>query len=194
MSTFRIAASSLATGLAIFLLVAYRAEVPGISMELFRNPEFWVGLGFLMVIGIFVWKKVPALLAKLLDARAHAISKELDEARRLREEAAAVLAGYMQKVANVESEVAAIVADAKAEAERFGKESRAQLRLQIDRRAKMAQEKIAQAEAAALNEIRGLAADVSVAAAEKLIAARMDEKRAASLVEASIKELPDKLN
>ena len=163
-------------------------------MELFRNPEFWVGLGFLLVIGIFVWKKVPALLAKLLDARAHAISKELDEARRLREEAAAVLAGYMQKVANVESEVAAIVADAKAEAERFGKESRAQLRLQIDRRAKMAQEKIAQAEAAALNEIRGLAADVSVAAAEKLIAARMDEKRAASLVEASIKELPDKLN
>jgi F-type H+-transporting ATPase subunit b len=194
MSVFRIAVSSLTAGLAIFLLVAYRAEVSGLSMELFHDPEFWVGLGFLMVLGIFVWKKVPALLAKLLDSRAAAISKELDEAKRLREEAAAVLAGYMQKVAHVESEVAAIVADSKAEAERFAKETRAQLRAQIDRRAKMAQEKIGQAEAAALVEIRALAADAATIAAEKLIAARMDEKRAASLVEASIKELPDKLN
>ena len=163
-------------------------------MEIFRNPEFWVALGFLLVIGIFVWKKVPALLAKLLDARAEAISKELNEAQHLRMEAAAVLAGYVQKASQVESEVTTIIADAKAEAERFAKETRAQLRLQIDRRAKMAQEKIAQAETAALNEIRALAADASVAAAEKLIAARMDEKRSASLVEASIKELPDKLN
>jgi len=194
MSVFHIAVRALTAGLAIFLLVAYRAEVPGISMELFRNPEFWVAVGFVAVLGVFVWKKVPALLANILDARAHAISKELDEAKRLREEAAAVLAGYLKKVASVESEVAAIVADAKAEAERFAKETRAQLRAQIDRRAQMAKDKIAQAETAALAEIRGLAADTAVAAAEKLIAARMDEKRGAALVERSIKELPDKLN
>ena len=194
MSVFHIAVRALTAGLAIFLLVAYRAEVPGISMELFRNPEFWVAVGFVAVLGVFVWKKVPALLANILDARAHAISKELDEAKRLREEAAAVLAGYLKKVASVESEVAAIVADAKAEAERFAKETRAQLRVQIDRRAQMAKDKIAQAETAALAEIRGLAADTAVAAAEKLIAARMDEKRGAALVAESIKELPDKLN
>ena len=163
-------------------------------MELFRNPEFWVAVGFVAVLGVFVWKKVPALLANILDARAHAISKELDEAKRLREEAATVLAGYLKKVASVESEVAAIVADAKAEAERFAKETRAQLRAQIDRRAQMAKDKIAQAETAALAEIRGLAADTAVAAAEKLIAARMNEKRGAALVAESIKELPDKLN
>jgi len=194
MSVFHIAVRALTAGLAIFLLVAYRAEVPGISMELFRNPEFWVAVGFVAVLGVFVWQKVPALLANILDARAHAISKELDEAKRLREEAAAVLAGYLKKVASVESEVAAIVADAKAEAERFAKETRAQLRAQIDRRAQMAKDKIAQAETAALAEIRGLAADTAVAAAEKLIAARMDEKRGAALVAESIKELPDKLN
>jgi len=194
MSVFHIAVRALTAGLAIFVLVAYRAEVPGISMELFHNPEFWVAVGFAAVLGIFFWKKVPAMLAKLLDERAGAISKELDEAKRLREEAAAVLAGYVQKVANVESEVAAIVADAKAEAEHFAKDTRAQLRAQIDRRAQMAKDKIAQAETAALAEIRGLAADSAVAAAEKLIAARMDEKRGAALVEQSIKELPDKLN
>jgi len=194
MSVFHIAVRALTVGLAIFLLVAYRAEVPGISMELLHNPEFWVAVGFVAVLGVFVWKKVPAMLAKLLDARAEAITKELDEAKRLREEAAAVLAGYMQKVANVEGEVAAIVADAKAEAEHFAKETRAQLRTQIDRRAQMAKDKIAQAETAALAEIRGLAADTAVAAAEKLIAARIDEKRGAALVAESIKELPDKLN
>ena len=71
---------------------------------------------------------------------------------------------------------------------------RAQLRAQIDRRAQTAKEKIEQAETAALSEIRSLAADAATAAAEKLIAARLDEKRSASLVEASIKELPEKLN
>ena len=192
MSTFRLATASLAIALAIFLLVVHRAEVP--TMTIFQNPEFWVAVGFVVVLAIFVYLKVPALLAKLLDARAAAIARELDEARRLREEAAAVLAGYMQKAAQAESEAAAIIADAKTETEHFAKETRAQLRAQIDRRAQMAKERIEQAEAAALAEIRGLAADTAVAAAEKLIAARMDEKRSATLVEASIKELPDKLN
>jgi len=194
MSVFHIAVRALTVGLAVFLLVAFRAELPGIWMELLKDPEFYVAIGLIAVVAIFLWKRVPAMLAKLLDERAGAISKELDDARRLREEAAAVLAGYMQKVANVESEVAAIVADAKVEAERFAKETRAQLRAQIDRRAQMAKDKIAQAETAALAEIRGLAADAAVSAAEKLIAARIDEKRGAALVAESIKELPDKLN
>lgn len=163
-------------------------------VTLFHNPEFWVAVGFVMVLAIFLRLKVPAMLAKLLDARAAAIANELDEARRLREEAAALLASYVRKAAHAETEVAAIIADAKAETERLAKETRAQLRAQIDRRAQMAKEKIEQAEAAALTEIRALAADTATAAAEKLIAARLDEKRSAALVEASIKELPDKLN
>jgi F-type H+-transporting ATPase subunit b len=192
MSTFRLATASLAIGLAVFLLVIHRAEVP--TMSLFHDPEFWVAVGFVMVLAIFLYLKVPAMLAKLLDARAAVIAKELDQAKRLREEAAAVLASYVQKAAQAESEVVAIIADAKAETERYAKETRAQLRVQIDRRAQMAKDKIAQAEAAALTEIRALAADTATAAAEKLIAARLDEKRSAALVDESLKELPDKLN
>ncbi|MGC9954944.1 MAG: F0F1 ATP synthase subunit B [Rhizomicrobium sp.] len=194
MSTFRLATASLAIGLAVFLLVIHRAEVPGITMTFFQNPEFWVAVGFAIVLAIFLRLRVPAMLAKLLDARAAAISKELDEAQRLREEAAGVLAAYVQKAAEAENEVAAIIADAKAEAERFAKEIRAQLRAQIDRRAQMAKEKIEQAEVAALSEIRTIAADTATAAAEKLIAARLNEKRSAALVQESIKELSDKLN
>ena len=166
MSAFRLATTSLAIGLAVFLLVIHRAEVSVITMTFFHDPEFWVAVGFAMVLAVFLWLKVPAMLAKLLDARAAAIAKELDEARRLREEAAAVLAGYVQKAAQVENEVVAIIADAKTETERFAKEARAQLRAQIDRRAQMAKDKIAQAEAAALTEIRALAADTATAAAE----------------------------
>ncbi|MDE2265401.1 MAG: F0F1 ATP synthase subunit B [Alphaproteobacteria bacterium] len=194
MSTFRAAASSLTVGSIVFLLVIYRAEVQGITMTLFQNPEFWVAVGLAIVVVIFLRLRVPAMLAKMLDARAAAIANELEEAKRLREEAAAILAGYVQKAAQAESEAAAIIADAKTEAERFGKDMRTQLRAQIDRRAQMAKDKIEQAEAAALAEIRGLAADTATAAAEKLIAARVDEKRATALIGDSIKELPDKLN
>lgn len=194
MPAFRLATASLAIGLAIFLLVIHRAEVPGITMTLLHDPEFWVAVGFAIVLAIFLRLKVPAMLAKALDTRAAAIARELDEAKRLREEAAAVLAGYVQKAAQAENEAAAIIADARTETERFAKEARAQLRAQIDRRAQMAKDKIEQAEAAALTEIRALAADTAVAAAKKLIAARLDEKSSAALVEESIKELPDKLN
>ncbi|MBU6297732.1 MAG: ATP F0F1 synthase subunit B [Alphaproteobacteria bacterium] len=194
MSTFRTAASSLTVGSIIFLLVIHRAEVPGITMTLFQNPEFWVAVGLAVVITIFLRLRVPGMLAKMLDERAAAIANELDEAKRLREEAAAILAGYVQKASQAESEAAAIIAEAKAEADRFGKDMRAQLRAQIDRRAQMAKDKIEQAEAAALAEIKGLAADTATAAAEKLIAARVDEKRAAALIGDSIKELSDKLN
>lgn len=194
MSTFRTAASSLTAGLAIFLLVTHRVEVPDITMILFQNPEFWVAVGLVIVVAIFLRLRVPAMLAKMLDARAAAIANELDEAKRLREEAAAILAGYVQKAAQAENEAAAIIADAKTEADRFAKDMRTQLRAQIDRRAQMAKDKIEQAESAALAEIRGMTADTAAAAAEKLIAARIDEKRAAALIGDSIKELPGKLN
>jgi F-type H+-transporting ATPase subunit b len=194
MSTFRVAFSSLAVGVALYLLTIHRAEVPGIMSELFHNPEFWIAVGLFIVVLIFLRLRVPAMVGKALDARAAAIAGELSEAKRLRQEAAALLASYVQKTSQVESEAAAIIADAKKEAERFAKETRAQLRAQIDRRAKMAQERIERAEAAALAEIRALAADTAAKAAEKLIAARMDEGRSAALVAESIKDLPAKLN
>jgi F-type H+-transporting ATPase subunit b len=193
-SVFRLVVSMLTVGAAIFALAIFRAEVPGIAMTLFASPEFYVLVGFVAVIVLFLWLKVPGMVAKMLDARAAAISKELDEAKRLREEAAALLAGYVRRGTQVEAEAGRILTEAKAEAERFAKETRASLREQIARRAEMAQEKIAQAETAAIAEIRALAADTAAAAAEKLIARRIDEKRASALIGDSIKDINEKLN
>jgi len=163
-------------------------------VELLREPEFWVSIGFLAVIGIFLWVGAPKMIGKMLDDRAASIQAELSEASRLRAEAEALLADYKRKAANAETEAAAIVTEARADAQRIAAEMNAALAVQIERRGKQAQDKIAQAEAIATAEIRALAADAAAAAAEKLIAARMDEKRAGALVEQGLKDLGSKLN
>jgi F-type H+-transporting ATPase subunit b len=163
-------------------------------MELLHDPEFWVGIGFVLVMALLAWKGVPGMVGKMLDQRAQVIAAELEEAKRLRAEAAALLADYQKRAAGAEAEARSIVEAAAAEAAQFQKDARAALESQIERRAAAAQEKIAQAEAHALNEIRGLAADAAVNAAQKLIVARLDEQRASGMIADSIKGLGDKLN
>src|SRR3984885_6310994 len=104
-------------------------------MELLHDPEFWVGVGFVLVIVLLVWKGVPGMVGKMLDQRAAVISAELEEAKRLRAEAAALLADYKKRAAGAEAEAQVIVADAKAQAAQFAAESRAALTAQIERRA-----------------------------------------------------------
>ena len=163
-------------------------------MSLFANPEFWVALGFVAIIGIFVRQGVPRMIGTMLDARAAAIRAELEEATRLREEASRLLESYRAKAAAAEKEAEAILIEARAEADRFATDAHKQLQAQIERRTQVAREKIAQAEAQATAEIRAAAADLATAAAEKLIAARLDKSRVAQLVDDSIKDLSGKLN
>jgi F-type H+-transporting ATPase subunit b len=163
-------------------------------MEMLHDPETWVAVGFVLVIALLVWKGVPGLVGKMLDQRAAVIAAELEEAKRLRAEAAALLADYQKRASGAEAEARSIVEAATAEAAQFQKEARAALEAQIARRAASAQDKIAQAEAHALNEIRGLAADAAVNAAQKLIVAKLDEKRASGMITDSIKGLGGKLN
>jgi F-type H+-transporting ATPase subunit b len=162
--------------------------------DLLLDPEFWVGTGTVIFLAILVWKKVPAMIASSLDARAAVIAKELEDARKLREEAQRVLELYLKKQHEAEKEAESIVTDARAEAERYARESRATIELQIARRAKQAQDKIAQAEAQAVADVRALAADAAVAAAEKLIAERLNDTKSAALIRNSLAEIPGKLN
>lgn len=163
-------------------------------MEMLHEPEFWVAIGFVLVIALLLWKGVPAMVGKMLDQRAQVIAAELEEAKRLRAEAGALLADYQKRAKGAEAEAQSIIPAATADAATFQKESRAALEAQIARRALAAQEKIAQAEAQALNEIRGLAADTAVNAARRLIAERLDEARAQALISDSIKGVGEKLN
>lgn len=159
-----------------------------------KGTEFWEWLGLLTVIAIFLWQRVPAYIASALDRRADSIARELDSVKRLREEAETVLFNYRERAQSADRESASIVEEARAENERFTAEARAEMKAQIERRARQAQERIAQAEANAMAEIRALAADAATAAAEKLIAARLGEEKAAALIAQSIAELPANLN
>jgi F-type H+-transporting ATPase subunit b len=162
--------------------------------EILKETDFWEGLGLAIVIGLILWQRVPAMLAKMLDARAVAIQNELTQAKQLREEAEAVLVRYTERASHAQAEAQTILTQAKEEAERFAKESETQLKALVERRARMAQDRIARAEAEAMAEIRSMAADAATAAAGKIIAARMDNNQASALIGDSIKDLGAKLN
>jgi F-type H+-transporting ATPase subunit b len=163
-------------------------------MEILKETDFWEGLGLVIVIGLILWQRVPAMIGKMLDARAVAIRDELTQARQLREEAEAVLVRYTERASHAQTEAQTILNQAREEAERFARESEAQLRALIARRERQAQDRIARAEAQAVAEIRSMAADAAVAAASQIIAARLDEKQAGALIDGSIKDLGGKLN
>ena len=134
------------------------------------------------------------MVAKALDDRADAIKNELEDAQRLREEAQALLAEYQRKQRDAEKEAESIVEQAKAEAESLAEESKAKLAEMLERRTKLAEDKIAQAEVQALKDVRAASADLAVAAAQAIIAEQAKGDVAAGLIDGSIEELKSKLN
>jgi F-type H+-transporting ATPase subunit b len=158
------------------------------------TPELWVLVSFVLFLALLVYYKIPDRLVKALDDRADRIRAELDEARRLREEAQQILADYQRKQRDAEKEAEDIIAMARREAEVFAGESRKGLDESLQRRLKLAEEKIARAEEQAIKDIRSTAVDVAVAAAERLIARELKDKSAESLVDKSIRDVSAKLN
>src|SRR5262249_12793617 len=141
-----------------------------------------------------IWKKVPGLVAGMLDARAAAIRTELDEARRLREEAQQLLSDYQRKAREAEEEAKGIIEQAQREAEALAAETRKSLTEQVERRTKSADAQIARAEAQAVSEVRAPAVDLAVKASEKLLKDRVQGASADALTQASIRDLGSKLH
>lgn len=159
-----------------------------------NNPYFWVLVSFLGFIALLMYYGVPGLIGKALDARANAIKAELDEARRLREEAQALLSDYQSKAKAAEQEAKSIIEQAQREAEALASESQKALAESLERRFKLAEEKIARAEAQAVSEVRAAAVDAAVMAAEKIIAGKVSGNAGAGLIDEAIKDLKGKLN
>lgn len=161
-------------------------------MEFLHDAEFWVLVAAVIFV-IAVFRPAGRALTGGLDARAARIRGELDEARRLRDEAERLVAEYRAKERDAVAEAAAIVAHAKQEAERIAAQSALDLEQALKRRQQIAVERIAQAEAKALAEVRAAAIDVAIAAARDVIADAIDQKRGAALLDAAIVALPQRL-
>jgi F-type H+-transporting ATPase subunit b len=158
------------------------------------EAEFWVAIAFLVFVGVLGYFGAHRTLIKGIDGRRDRIKAELDEARRLKAEAEALLAQYRRKQHEAEQEAQAIVAGAKAEAERLAAEAETKLEEFVTRRTKMAESKIAQAEAQALADVRSAAAEAAVAAAETILTRTVKDKVADDLISKGIADLKGKLN
>jgi F-type H+-transporting ATPase subunit b len=164
------------------------------TMEWIHNPEYWVLVAFLIFMGM-IWRAgVPGQIAKALDGRADTIRNELDEARRLREEAQTLLADYQRKQREAEGEAKIIIENAKREAESLAADTRKQLTEALERRTRQAEEKIARAEAQAIADVRQTAVDGALAASAKIMGAKAAGGTGANLIDASIADLKSKLN
>ena len=158
------------------------------------DAEFWVAVAFVAFLGALIYLGVHEMMVKYIDQRRDRIKAELDEALRLKEEAQALLAQYQHKQRAAEQEAAGIIAGATAEAERMMAEAKTKMEEFIARRSKMAETKIAQAEAQALADVRAAAAEAAVTAAEKILAQIVKGEVSDRLIVKGIDDVKTKLN
>jgi F-type H+-transporting ATPase subunit b len=163
------------------------------SGSLFSEPEFWLAIAFAAFI-ILLAKPLGSKIGAALDGRSKLIEREIEEAAKLRDEAQTLLANYQRKSRDALKEAEGIIANAEAEARRIREDAAAELEASLKRREQLAMDKIAQAEARAVEDVRNAAVDVALAATRKLIEQNLDADKSKALVEDAIKDLPKRLH
>ena len=170
---------------------AFAASGPFFSL---KNTNFIVLLAFVLFIGVLFYFNVPKLLGGMLDKRAESIRSELEEARKLREEAQSILASYERRQKEVQEQADRIVESARKEAEAEAIKAREALEVTVARRFAAAEEQIASAQSRAERAVREKAIEVAVAAARNVIASQMTAARARKLIDAATGEVGSKLH
>ena len=160
--------------------------------SLIQDPTFWVAVAFVVFV-VLVFKPIKGALIGGLDAKIAEIRQEVEEAEKLREEAQSLLANYQRQQRQAIQDAEAIVAHAKEEAERHRAEADEAMKDMVRRQEEQAREKIAQAEAAAIQEVRSMSIELAMAAAEKLLADRLAGEEGSHLIDNSIEDIPRKL-
>ena len=161
---------------------------------MFQEPETWVAIAFIILMCVFAYFGVHRTVLKALDNRSARIKAELDDARRLKDEAAKVLGDYKARRASAEREAEQIIANARSEAERIATEAKAKMEDFVARRTKTAESKIALAEAQALADVRAAAAEAAVTAATTILSQSVKGQVADDLLAKGIAEVRQKLN
>lgn len=162
--------------------------------SIWSDAEVWVTVAFFIFVGVLIYFGTHRKVNQSLDARQARIKAELDEARRLKEEAAALLSEYRSRQQHAEREAAQIISMAEAEAERVAAEAHTRLEEFISRRSKIAEAKIAQAETQALADVRAAAAEAATAAAERILMQTVKGKTADDLLRQGIEDVKKNLN
>ncbi|HEX6960161.1 MAG TPA: F0F1 ATP synthase subunit B [Ferrovibrio sp.] len=159
-----------------------------------HDPHFWELVAFVVFCGIVLYLKVPGTLGRQLDERAARIKQQLDEAERLHREAQHLFAEYQRKQRNALKEAEEIIAAAESEAKLLAKQAQAELAESLQRRRRQAEDKIAQAEKLALQDVRNTAVEVAIAAAGQVLADSMQGAAAAAQIDRAIGDVKAKLH
>jgi F-type H+-transporting ATPase subunit b len=162
-------------------------------MEFFQDAEVWVFIGLVIFIGVLIYAKVPGMALKALDARGVKIQAALDEAQRLRDEAAALLASIKAKHVATEALAVEMLKEAEMEAKRMEAEAKAKLEDQITRRTALADRRIAIAEAQAAQDVKAAAADLAAEMAETVLKTRIAGAKSDPLIDRAVGELAGRL-
>ena len=170
----------------MFISAAYAASGEAANGSMFSDPAFWVAVAFVMFFALILYLKVPGKLLSQLDARADRIRNELEEAKRLREEAQALYAEYQRKAEEAAKEADDIVSHAREESQRLAEKMRADLEASLERRKAQAEAKIAQAEQHAVEEVRNRAVDIATAAAASILREEMKGDAGQALIDNAI--------
>ena len=160
---------------------------------MFQDPAFWVAVSFVILIAA-AGRQVYRGITGGLDKRAVEIRRQLDEAEELRVEAQKMLAEYKRKQRDAEQEAQEMLDHARVESQRLREKVEQDLAAALKRREELAVEKIAQAEAAAIKEVRTQAIGLAMAATAQVLADKLDKKIASDLVQSTIDELGKKLH
>ena len=161
---------------------------------MFTQPETWVAIAFVILMVLFAYLGIHKTVLTALDHRSERIKAELDDAKRLKDEAAKLLGEYKTRRASAEREAEEIIANAKSEAERIATEAKAKMEDFVARRTKTAEGKIALAEAQALADVRAAAANAAVEAASTIMSQSVKGSVADDLLAKGIAEVRAKLN
>ena len=156
---------------------------------LLHNPEFWVLVSFVIFFGLF-GSRLWAAIAGMLDRRADSVRAELAEAQRLRQEAESMLANAQRERDQALAEAKDILARSQAEAARLAEATSAEAEAAASRRERMAMDRIAAAEKAAVSEVQQAAAEVAIKAAERVIAQGLGEQAENDIIDKAIASLP----
>jgi len=150
----------------------------------------WVAIGFILFILLLVYFKVPGQITKILDNRADKIRSELDEAKKLREEAQSMLADFKKKNKEAEKNAKALIDEAKKLAKNYEKEAKSKFDENMERRKKLLDEKLKRAEVEALNQIKNDITDIVFDAIDKSLSNNNINKKASDrIIDSGIKEI-----
>lgn len=181
----------LSVTLALLASPAFAASGPFFSL---KNTDFIVSLAFLLFVAAVLYFRVPAIIGGLLDKRAEGIRADLDEARKLREEAQEIYASYERRQREVKVQAEQIVANAKIEAEAAAAKAKDDLKVSIQRRLKAAEDQIGSAEADAVRAVHNQAVTTAVAAAAEILGKQSTPEQRSKAIDASIDQVAARLH